>query len=274
MTAPLTHGVTPRVPHVFVSGIRAADLPVPVDPLIPTLEADLEPLPPVVRRYLEFMGVAAGRVPTWSFAAHLTGRFRRSEREAWMPADAWQYNSGLEVARLFWMRLTFGGHLPMTGWDTYLHGRGRMHGKLLGLVTVAHGHGGPFDIGELTTYLNDAVLMAPGLLLRLPTTWTGVDDHTFRVGLSDHGRTVSAEVTVNAQGAPMSFTTMDRFMDRPGGPKRTRWTTPVGGWTVVADRPVLTSASAEWTVPGGPLRYAELSLASIRYDVGPAPPWR
>lgn len=190
-----------------------------------------------------------------------------------MPAEAWQYNSGLEVARLFRMRLMFGGHLPMTGWDTYLHGRGRMHGKLLGMVTVADGHGGPFDIGELTTYLNDAVLLAPGMLLRLPTTWTAVDDHTFRVALSDEGRTVSADVTVNEQGAPTGFTTMDRFMDGPAGPKRTRWCTPVAGWTVAEGRVVPTSAAAEWIVPGGPLRYAELSLVSIRFDVAPAPPW-
>jgi hypothetical protein len=35
-----------------------------------------------------------------------------------------------------------------------------MHGKLLGLMTVVVGRGEEFDIGELVTYLNDAVLIA------------------------------------------------------------------------------------------------------------------
>jgi len=34
------------------------------------------------------------------------------------------------------MRIRFAHVLPMVGRDTYLHGRGRMLGKLLGLVTV------------------------------------------------------------------------------------------------------------------------------------------
>lgn len=69
---------------------------------------------------------------------------------------------------MFRMRLMFTGVVPMTGWDTYRCGRGGMAGKLLGVYPVATGSGTPFDIGELTTYLNDAVLLSPGMLL----AWT------------------------------------------------------------------------------------------------------
>ena len=262
-----------RPPRAFVHGVRDAGLPSPDDPSQLVRRRDLACLPQLAQHFLRVMGVEAGQPRTWSFVAHLTGRFRRSEHEAWMPADAWQYNSGLEVARLFWMRLKFAGRLPMIGWDTYRLGHGRMRGKLLGLVTVADGKGPPFDISELTTYLNDAVLMAPGMLLNLPATWTEMDDHTLRISLSDQGRTVSADVTLDVDGLPVNFTTMDRFMDRPGGPVRTRWGTPMNGWQTVAGHRVITEAAAEWHVPGGPLRYAELTLCSIRFDVPPARPW-
>ena len=49
----------------------------------------------------------------------------------------------------------------MTGRDAYVHGHGRMHGKLAGLVTVADAAGPENDVSELVTYLNDAVFFAP-----------------------------------------------------------------------------------------------------------------
>src|SRR6516164_8176881 len=96
--------------------------------------ADLAALPDAAARYLTFMGVA-GRPPDSSFLAHFTGRFRLRPRQPWMRCEAWQYNSCPTVARLFHMRITAAGVLPMTGRDAYVHGRGRMHGKLAGLVT-------------------------------------------------------------------------------------------------------------------------------------------
>lgn len=84
----------------------------------------------------------------------------------------------------------------------------------------------PSTSANWTTYLNDAVLLPPGMLLDLPTTWTELDEHRFKVSLSDEGRTVSGEVTVDATGAPADFTTMDHIMDQSGGPVRTPWSTP------------------------------------------------
>ena len=37
-----------------------------------------------------------------------------------MPAEAWQYNSALEIGQLFVMRVRFAGVVPMIGHDTYL----------------------------------------------------------------------------------------------------------------------------------------------------------
>ncbi|HET9139927.1 DUF6544 family protein [Actinophytocola sp.] len=60
-------------------------------------------------------------------------------RLGWMPAQAWRYNSSLETARIFLMRLRFAHVLPMIGRDTYLRGRGHMLGKLLDRFVVAAG---------------------------------------------------------------------------------------------------------------------------------------
>ena len=100
------------------------------------------------------------------------------------------------------MRLRVGHLVPMVGHDTYVRGHGRMLGKVFGLITVADGSGEEFDSGELSTYLNDAVLLAPSMLLGPQTTWTGVDDSTFTVALRDAGREVSAQVSLDPRGAP------------------------------------------------------------------------
>src|SRR4051794_1423481 len=194
----------PRTPRAFLRGVTAAGLPGRPAATDPVTEDDLAPLPPVAARYLQAMGVV-GRPLTWSLRAHFTGRFRRGPGQPWLPLDAWQYNSGVEVTRLFRMRLLVARVMPMWGWDTYLAGSGGMLGKALGVVTVADGSGPEFDIGELTTWLNDAVLLAPGMLLHPRTAWEPAGDDSFRVSVTDAGRTVTAEVFVDAEGRPRDF---------------------------------------------------------------------
>jgi hypothetical protein len=150
--------------------VRAAGLAAGrADPQLVTKE-DLSGLPATVQRYLRAMGVV-NRPRDWSLLAHLTGRFRLQGQGRWMPAEVWQYNSAMEVARIFHMRIDFAGVVLMVGRDTYLRGKGNMRGKLVGLVTVARSEGPKADLSELATYLNDAVLMAPSMLLRPNTSF-------------------------------------------------------------------------------------------------------
>lgn len=234
----------------------------------PITEGDLDGLPGAARRYLDFMGVL-GRLPHWSLRARFEGRFQLRGR--WMPAVAWQYNSGLEIARVFVMRLRFAQIIPMIGIDTYLGGSGEMRGKLLGIIPVAHGEGEEFDLGELVTWLNDAVLLAPSFLLDPAVTWREVDADSFDLTLTDAGRTVSARVFLDERGAPRDFSTSDRYADLPEGLTRAEWTTPVAGWTAVDGMPVPTSAQAIWHLRAGPMPYAEGRFVphSIAYDLPP-----
>ena len=239
----------------------------------PVTEADLTDLPEAAVRYLNFMGVA-GRPPDSSFLAHVTGRFRLRPQLPWMRCEAWQYISSPTVARLFHMRITAAGVLPMTGRDGYVHGRGRMHGKLAGLVTVADAAGPEADMSELVTYLNDAVFFAPSMLLALPVSWAPAGDTSFDLTLEDCGHRVSARVFTDDRGAPVDFSTDDRWCDLPGGLVRTRWSTPVAGWTEVNGRHLPSRGEAIWHLPDGPLTYAEFrfSPGGVRYNVLPAEP--
>lgn len=236
--------------------------------------SDIAGLPEPARRYLTFMGVV-GRPRTWSFRMRLTGRFRMQEGAGWKQVDAWQYNCRLGGAtRVFHMRMPFYG-VPVVGRDTYVRGAGRLLVRPVDLFTVEDNRGHELDVGELVTYLNDAILLAPSMLLGPETTWTAVDDRSFDVALSDAGRVVRARIVVNGDGAPVEFRTNDRFyQDRSQRPPRfvrTPWSTPAEGWRSVDGRMLPRIGRAVWHLEGRDFEYAafEFDAAGIRFDVGP-----
>jgi hypothetical protein len=172
--------ITGNLRQRLAADVAALGLPPgPAQP--PTVsEAQLAGLPPAAQRYLRFMG-AVDRPADWSFLAHVTGRFRLRPGLPWLRCEAWQYSTCPTVTRLFHLRLSAAGLLRMTGRDAYAAGQGRMHGTLAGLVTVADSAGPETTMSELVTYLNDAVFLAPSMLLELPVTWAPVDEDSFEM---------------------------------------------------------------------------------------------
>ena len=160
----------------------------------------------------------------------------------------------------------------MLGRDSYLSGRGQMYGRLLCLVTVAHGSGYEYDASELVTFLNDAVIFAPSVLLRLPVSWSVAGDRSFDVTLDDSGHRVTARVFLDERDAVRNFSTDDRYVETSEGLVRARWSTPVEGWREVDGRQLPSSGSAIWHLPDGPLTYAEFTFGSgdVSYNVVPA----
>jgi uncharacterized protein DUF6544 len=223
-----------------------------------------------VQRYLRFMGVA-GRPRVWSFRARFVGRFRLRANVPWMPAEAWQYNSAMPIGRVFVMRIRFARVIPMVGVDTYLDGHGRMLGKLLRVVTVVDGKGEEFDISECTTWLNDAVFLAPAFLLQPAVSWAEVNGDTFEVTLTDAGRSVTGRVFLDERGAPVDFSTTDRFATGPGGLFRAEWRTPVPEWTDRGGRPWPGPIACVWHLTEGELPYIEgrLDPADAAFNIPP-----
>jgi hypothetical protein len=254
----------------FTEAVATAELSTePGDESVVTAD-EIAHLPQVVRRYLHFMGVV-GQPRAWSFRVRFHGKFWLRRGLGWMPAEAWQYNSAVQVGRVFVMRIQFAGAIPMYGRDTYLAGHGRMTGKLFGRFTVVDGEGPEFDIGELTTYLNDAIMLAPSMLLMPSTTWTEVDGESFDITLVDAGRSVTGRVFIDDTGAPFDFSTTDRFAALPSGLVRAEWRTPVSNWHSIDGRVVPGHVSAVWRLPHGDMPYIEGGFVpdSLAFNITP-----
>lgn len=262
---------TAHLETAFRAELRQAALPMmDMSPKAVIDEQAISELPEPVKRYLRFMGVV-GRPRDWSMRARFKARFRRDQGD-WVDCEALQYDSRLALSRIFYMQLALKHVLPVTVRDTYLAGRGRMHAKAFDLIDVVDGQGPELDVGELVTYLNDAILMAPSLLLGPETTWKAVDDHTFDVMLTDGPLRVTARVWLDEDGAPRDFSTTDRFFDQPDGKRvRAEWRTPVSGWQDVDGRKLPTRAEAVWSLKTGPFSYADFSVdpSLVAFNVPP-----
>ena len=83
---------------------------------------------------------------------------------------------------------------------------------------------------------------------------------------------MTARVFLDERGAPVNFSTEDRWCALPDGMVRARWSTPVRGYRQVNGRWLPSAGSAIWHLPGGPFRYAEFRFGpgAIRYNVAPA----
>lgn len=262
-----------RMRRKFSREVAAAGLTAPGRPGPVVTEGDVAALPAAAQRYLEFMGVV-GRPRDTSFRLHLRGRFRPA-KERWFGCEVWQYTSQPDVARIFHMRLRMGGVLPVYGRDIYLGGRGRMVIRPLDLFTVVDARGPEFDMGELVTYLNDAALLAPSMLLAPEVAWAAVDDRSFELSLDHRGVSVRAKVFLDERGAPLDFETTDRFANDPFTPGRplvrARWSTPVEGFQRVGGRAIPTSGRAVWHLTKGDFPYAEFRFdpGEIAFNVAP-----
>ncbi len=123
------------------------------------------------------------------------------------------------------------------------------------MITVADGSGPEFDVGELTTYLNDALLLAPSMLLTPAATWAAVDDHSFDVSMSDGGISATSRVFVDEQGRMVDFSTTDRWAALPDRLTRARWTTPIDGWMDHQGRWLPSGGRAIWHLDAGEFEY-------------------
>lgn len=117
-------------------------------------------------------------------------------------------------------------------------------------------------------------MIAPSMLFVPNISFSRVDADSFDVSLTDYGRTVSARVFVDENGAPKDFSTTDRFCSDPNRPSRltrARWSTPMDGFELVDGRRRPAGGKAVWHLPQGPFDYADFRLipGTLVFNVPP-----
>jgi len=235
-------------------------------------ETDLEDFPEQIKKYIKKRGMV-GKPLYQNAHLYFKGDFKMARDKPWIKVNTVQFNSFIEPLRLFFIRADMLGLFSMVGSDIYQNGQGNMTGKLMRLITIFDEKGEAFDIGELTTYLNDAFLMFPWALIHIKDrfTWKEISAHVIEVRFTDQGMTVGAELHFDDQDLLVNYVTSDRYLNRdPNDPQkyiRTKWSTPIRDYKVIDGQLIPTFGQAIWHYDDIEFCYAKFRMKKIEFDV-------
>lgn len=225
---------------------------------------ELEPLPPLIQRYLVRVGIV-GKPHVQGFISRYVGRFRNGFDAPWMEFHSEQHNFVNPSARFFFMRASWKG-IPTVGFHSFTNHEARMRIRVASLFDVVDARGPEMNQGETVTIFNDLCLQAPGALVDLPVRWTTVDAQSVRGVFTRGDQTVSAVLTFNEEGDLVDFVSEDRFHSADGKTYvKMPWSTPVRGYRDSYGIRLPARGDATWKTPQGDFVYGEFNLVEMVY---------
>ena len=223
----------------------------------------LADLPAPVQRYMSFTDVL-GKPWINSVVLNQVGKFRQGIDRPWMPMTAKQIYTISPPSFVWDARFKIVGLPLLRARDEYRFGRGRMHGKLAGLITVFDSQGEKLDQGAMIRYLSEMIWF-PTAFLGANITWQAVDSLSSDVQLIDAGKTVSGRLFFDDEGRPTNFTAM-RYREIDGDFSLDAWSTPITGYGERAGLKLPTQGQAVWNLQSGDLMYVDLEIKEVEYN--------
>lgn len=225
-------------------------------------EADLQPLPSPVQKYLRYAGVV-NKPKVKNVRIVFEGEMR-SKGKDWFKFQSEQYNFFEEPTRLFFMKAKmFGVTLP--GYHHYLQKKAVMDIRLFGLIPVVQMEGEEMNKAETVTLFNDMCLMAPATLIDNRIKWEPIDDKKAKATFTNGNISISATLYFNEQGQLINFTSNDRY-----DVNEKQWipfSTPVHEYKNYNGYNILYKGDAVWQYPEGEFVYGKFNLKRIEYNV-------
>ena len=222
--------------------------------------ADVAPLPPPVRRWLEASG-AVGQPRARSVRLLQRGELRTGPGQPFAPAEAKQYFTVDEPGFVWTVDVTLMRVVPVVGRDTYVDGRGRMFIRMGGLVTVADGTGEGFDQGTLLRFLGEIIWFPSGALAPY-ISWQPIDEREARATMSYGGIQASAVFAFDDRSRLTGLSAKRYF----GGETLEHWVIPVTEWKVIRGIEVPVRGSAIWRLASGDFEYYRWEILDVEVN--------
>ncbi|OFX20573.1 MAG: hypothetical protein A2041_06815, partial [Bacteroidetes bacterium GWA2_31_9b] len=189
-------------------------------------EKDLEHLPPIVQKYLNYVGVV-GKEKVLNVKIKFEGKIRSNPNDGWMILTSEQYNFFDKPTRIFYIKARKMG-IPAVGIHLYKDEKAIMRIKLAGLFTIVDAKGPEMDQGETVTVFNDMCFMAPATLIDKNIQWEIKDPLTVFAKYTNGKISIGATLYFNEKGELVNFISNDRFETTDGKTyKNYPWSTPV-----------------------------------------------
>lgn len=229
---------------------------------------DLEGLPAPVVRYFRRV-LRDGQPLITSATIRWAGQFNMGTpgKDNWRPFTAVQEFVPGAPGFVWNARMQMLPGVPVYVRDSFVAGRGSMHGAALGLVSVVKSEGTPtLASGALQRYLGEAAWLPTALLPRQGVTWTPIDDTAARASITASGTTVSLEFRFDGEGHNVSVFAPDRFYDDgSGAPVARPWEARSLRFGERGSVVVATDAVAEWHLPSGRFTYWKGAPTNVEF---------
>jgi hypothetical protein len=231
-------------------------------------EAELEPLPAALRRYLMRTGVV-GQPQVQNFHATFRGRIRSGAAATWMEFTGEQYNFYDQPSRLFIMDASMYG-IPFEAFHRFVGGAATMRVKVASIVPMINASGPEMTKAETVTLFNDMCIFAPGSLVDPRIEWRDAEPHRVSARFTNAGISIEAVLTFNDAGELVDFVSDDRLAGSPDGKSftPTRWSTPLSDYRAFGPHTLSGQGAGRWHPSGGePYDYIHLFLEDIQYNL-------
>lgn len=229
-------------------------------------EADLNPLPIPVKKYIRLSG-ALGQAKVGNFRVKLKGKIRQDEHSEWMPFTTTQYNFMDNPTRLFWMDATM-KKLPVGGYHRFADGRAYMDIRLLSLFRVQYQEGEEMDQAETVTFFNDMCMMAPATLIDKRIEWLENSGDSVKASFTHKGIKIHAWLYFDEEGRLINFRSDDRFANEADGSMASYpWLTPVKNYRKVSGFVLPAEADAIYRYPRGDIAYGSFDIQEVEYNL-------
>jgi hypothetical protein len=227
-------------------------------------DAELDSLPPPVRRYLAY-ALAPGQRPIRRARVDHSGEFAMRPGR-WARFTSVQHFTTDPPGFVWDARIAMAPVVGVRVRDSYLGGVGSMHGAVAGLVTVVSEEGTrEMAASALWRYLAEAVWFPTALLPSRYLRWEPVDDSTARATLADGDAVAAADFHFAASGE-VERVTGTRY--RSVGDRQVL--TPTEGrhsrYERVEGMMIPTRGEVAWLLPEGTHTYWRGRVVAARYE--------
>lgn len=225
-------------------------------------DADIQPLPQAVQRYLNYVGVI-GKPKVTSMRAVLAGEMREKGKD-YFPFTAEQYNFYNEPTRLFFMKGEMFG-MTVPGYHRYKDNSAMMDVRLFGMLSVIKVTGDVAYVADTVTLFNDMCLLAPATLIDERIAWQNIDDMTVKATFTNHGISINAILYFNTEGQLINFVSEDRWA--VADMKQYPFSTPVSNYRNLNGYNLPTYGEMIWHYPDGDFTYGKIEIKDIEYNI-------
>jgi hypothetical protein len=229
------------------------------------IESDLQHLPPIVKKYLDYTGWV-GKEKLFNVRIKFEGKIRSKPEDSWMTFTSEQYNFFDKPTRIFYIKAYKKG-IPAKGIHLYKDEKAIMVIKLVGLFKVVDAKGAEMNQGETVTVFNDMCCMAPATLIDKSIQWETIDPLTVKARFTNGNISISATLFFNEKGELVNFISNDRFETADGKVyKNYPWSTPIKEYTDFNGIRTASFATTIYHRPDTDFCYGEFVMKEIEYN--------